>query len=64
MARADEAQAVVEAELNEIQAEFGRPQLVAGANAAVSVAINLLQQRGMSDDAAATLSRLFAILVE
>ena len=41
-------------EVSEVQAQLGRPQLEAGANAAVAVCVNMLQQHGMSDEHAAT----------
>ncbi len=41
-------------EVNEVQAQLGRPQLEAGANVAVAVCVNMLQQHGMSDEHAAT----------
>ena len=43
----------VEDEISEIQAELGRPQLEAGANAAVQCCVNLLQSNGMSQVATA-----------
>ena len=41
----------VEDEISAIQAELGRPQMEAGANAAVQVCVGLLQQNGMSPEA-------------
>ena len=43
----------VEDEISGIQAELGRPQLEAGANAAVQCCVNLLQQNGMSAETTA-----------
>ena len=43
----------VEDEISGIQAELGRPQLEAGANAAVECCVGLLQQSGMSAEATA-----------
>jgi hypothetical protein len=43
----------IDDEISEIQAELGRPQLEAGANAAVECCVNLLQGNGMSQVATA-----------
>ena len=48
------ALAAANCELSEVQAQLGRPQLEAGANAAVAVCVNMLQQHEMSDEHAAT----------
>jgi hypothetical protein len=47
------ALAEAEDEISAIQAELGRPQMEAGANAAVQVCVGLLQQSGMSAEATA-----------
>ena len=47
------ALAEAEDEISAIQAELGRPQMEAGANAAVQVCEGLLQQNGMSPEATA-----------
>jgi hypothetical protein len=47
------ALAEAEDEISAIQAELGRPQMEAGANAAVQVCVGLLQQSGMSPEATA-----------